>query len=70
VPVSVLSLNGRTDFVDCRGRSQPSSARIIVYREAPNKIGVAPPLHPERRKRWMPDDVLLFRYSALTTTSV
>ncbi|MCX7891705.1 MAG: MaoC family dehydratase N-terminal domain-containing protein [Burkholderiales bacterium] len=43
----------------------------IVYRDAP-KAGDAPPA-PQRApepaawtKRWMPDDVLLFRYSALT----
>ena len=43
----------------------------IVYREAPKPGDVAPPprLAPERsawEKLWVPDDVLLFRYSALT----
>jgi 3-methylfumaryl-CoA hydratase len=47
-----------------------------VYRAAPNNSGVAPPplqATPGRRrsggrgKRWLPDDVLLFRYSALIT---
>ncbi|CAM5339992.1 FAS1-like dehydratase domain-containing protein [Thauera mechernichensis] len=43
----------------------------IVYREAPRPEDVAPPptAAPARatwEKRWIPDDVLLFRYSALT----
>ncbi len=44
----------------------------IVYREAPSPDDVAPPPQGARRtdrrwsKRWAPDDVLLFRYSALT----
>jgi len=43
----------------------------IVYREAPKPGDVAPQpkLAPERsawEKLWVPDDVLLFRYSALT----
>ena len=43
----------------------------IVYRDAPKPTDVAPP--PQKapttatwRKHWVPDDVLLFRYSALT----
>jgi 3-methylfumaryl-CoA hydratase len=43
----------------------------IVYREAPKPSDVAPPPKraPERsawERLWVPDDVLLFRYSALT----
>jgi 3-methylfumaryl-CoA hydratase len=43
----------------------------IVYREAARPDDVAPPpkAAPERaewEKKWVPDDVLLFRYSALT----
>src|SRR3982751_3403739 len=43
----------------------------IVYREAPGPTEVAPPGKPAPtdaawQRRWMPDDVLLFRYSALT----
>jgi len=43
----------------------------IVYREAPKPDDVAPPpkAAPSRatwEKQWIPDDVLLFRYSALT----
>lgn len=43
----------------------------IVYREAPGPDDVVPPpkAAPARaawEKRWLPDDVLLFRYSALT----
>ena len=43
----------------------------IVYREAPGPADVAPPpkaapASATWEKRWMPDDVLLFRYSALT----
>jgi 3-methylfumaryl-CoA hydratase len=43
----------------------------IVYREAANKDDVAPPPKPAPasavwERRWVPDDVLLFRYSALT----
>jgi 3-methylfumaryl-CoA hydratase len=43
----------------------------IVYREAPKPDDVAPPpkAAPPRatwEKQWVPDDVLLFRYSALT----
>ncbi|MFO1414193.1 MAG: MaoC family dehydratase N-terminal domain-containing protein [Burkholderiales bacterium] len=43
----------------------------IVYREAPQPGDVAPPPKPAPagaawEKHWVPDDVLLFRYSALT----
>jgi 3-methylfumaryl-CoA hydratase len=43
----------------------------IVYRDAPAPDDPAPPpqaapAHPAWEKRWVPDDVLLFRYSALT----
>jgi 3-methylfumaryl-CoA hydratase len=43
----------------------------IVYREAAKADDVAPPPRPAPEtatweKRWVPDDVLLFRYSALT----
>ena len=43
----------------------------IVYREAPRPDDVAPPPRPAPapavwERRWVPDDVLLFRYSALT----
>ena len=46
----------------------------IVYREAPKADDVTPPpkAAPPRsswERRWMPDDVLLFRYSALTFNS-
>ena len=43
----------------------------IVYREAPKPDDVAPPPKPAPassawERKWVPDDVLLFRYSALT----
>ena len=43
----------------------------IVYREAPNPDDVVPPpkaapSNATWEKQWVPDDVLLFRYSALT----
>jgi 3-methylfumaryl-CoA hydratase len=43
----------------------------IVYREAPRPGDAAPPPKPAPagclwERRWVPDDVLLFRYSALT----
>ena len=43
----------------------------IVYREAPKPTDVAPapqpaPASSRWEKKWVPDDVLLFRYSALT----
>jgi 3-methylfumaryl-CoA hydratase len=53
--------------------SSPSIVEFhdIVYREAPQRGDVAPP--PKRapensawQRHWVPDDVLLFRYSALT----
>jgi len=53
--------------------SSPSIVEFhdIVYREAPKRGDVAPP--PKRapensawQRHWVPDDVLLFRYSALT----
>jgi 3-methylfumaryl-CoA hydratase len=55
------------------GESQPAiiEHHDIVYREAPQP-GEAPapakpaPAAPAWRKSWTPDDVLLFRYSALT----
>ena len=54
-------------------QSSPSIVEFhdIVYREAPKPADVAPP--PKRapennawQRHWVPDDVLLFRYSALT----
>ena len=44
----------------------------IVYREAPRPGDAAPPPKPAPagclwERRWVPDDVLLFRYSALTS---
>ena len=46
----------------------------IVYRDAPKPDEVAPapkeaPAHSSWERRWVPDDVLLFRYSALTFNS-
>jgi 3-methylfumaryl-CoA hydratase len=46
----------------------------IVYREAPKSGDVAPaakeaPAQSSWERRWVPDDVLLFRYSALTFNS-
>ena len=46
----------------------------IVYREAARQDDIAPapkasPLTSAWEKRWVPDDVLLFRYSALTFNS-
>jgi 3-methylfumaryl-CoA hydratase len=43
----------------------------IVYREAPKPDDIAPPPRPaplssDWQRHWVPDDVLLFRYSALT----
>jgi 3-methylfumaryl-CoA hydratase len=43
----------------------------IVYREAPKPADLAPPPRPAPasaawERKWVPDDVLLFRYSALT----
>jgi 3-methylfumaryl-CoA hydratase len=54
-------------------QSSPSIVEFheIVYREAPKPADIAPP--PKRapennawQRHWVPDDVLLFRYSALT----
>jgi len=54
-------------------QSSPSIVEFhdIVYREAPKPGDVAPPPRraPENnawQRHWVPDDVLLFRYSALT----
>jgi 3-methylfumaryl-CoA hydratase len=70
---------GRLVFVKVRHEIMPheqSSPSIvefhdIVYRDAPKPGDVAPP--PKRapesspwQRHWIPDDVLLFRYSALT----
>jgi 3-methylfumaryl-CoA hydratase len=46
----------------------------IVYREAPKSGDIAPapkaaPAQSSWERRWVPDDVLLFRYSALTFNS-
>jgi 3-methylfumaryl-CoA hydratase len=46
----------------------------IVYRDAPKPGDAAPPSKPAPaqsawERRWIPDDVLLFRYSALTFNS-
>ena len=78
----VTEKSGRTGplvFVKVRheiAANEQSSASIvefhdIVYREAPKPDDVAPP--PKRapessawQRHWVPDDVLLFRYSALT----
>ena len=71
--------SGRLVFVRVRheiGRAKGDALAItehhdIVYREAPQP-GEAPPAAQAApgsaawRKRWTPDDVLLFRYSALT----
>ncbi|MFO1396717.1 MAG: MaoC family dehydratase N-terminal domain-containing protein [Burkholderiales bacterium] len=79
---SVTEKSGRTGplvFVkvrhEVRRTDEPELALTefhdIVYREAPKAGDVAPPPKraPERsawEKPWVPDDVLLFRYSALT----
>jgi 3-methylfumaryl-CoA hydratase len=60
---------------DIRRDDQPEPAIVefhdIVYREAPRTDEPPPqptaaPLHPAWELEWVPDDVLLFRYSALT----
>jgi len=60
---------------EIRANDEPSPAIVefhdIVYREAP-KVGDAvppprdAPSEAQWRRHWVPDDVLLFRYSALT----
>jgi 3-methylfumaryl-CoA hydratase len=78
----VAEKSGRTGplvFVKVRheiGREGSAGTAItehhdIVYREAPKPGGAAPPPQPAPaaaawERRWVPDDVLLFRYSALT----
>jgi 3-methylfumaryl-CoA hydratase len=70
---------GKLVFVKVRheisrdGTSDPAVTEFhdIVYREAPNASDVPPPPkaapeHAAWERRWVPDDVLLFRYSALT----
>jgi 3-methylfumaryl-CoA hydratase len=70
---------GRLVFVKVRheiranGRDQPAIVELhdIVYREAakPGDTAPAPKAAPADalwQRRWVPDDVLLFRYSALT----
>jgi 3-methylfumaryl-CoA hydratase len=70
---------GRLVFVkvrhDVRRRDDADNALTefhdIVYREAPKPDDVAPPPKSAPaaaawRRHWVPDDVLLFRYSALT----
>src|SRR3982750_1574611 len=60
---------------EIRANDEPSPAIVefhdIVYREAPKPDDVAPAAKAALatsswRRRWVPDDVLLFRYSALT----
>ena len=78
----VIEKSGRTGplvFVkvrhDIRVDDEPSPAIVefhdIVYREAPKPGDVPPPPKASPadalwRRHWVPDDVLLFRYSALT----
>ena len=58
--------------VRCNGATDPALVEFhdIVYREAQRPGDVAPPPEPAGRGAWrreiVPDDVLLFRYSALT----
>ncbi len=63
---------------EIRRRDEAPAALVefhdIVYREAPRPGEVAPPPKPAPaqsawERRWVPDDVLLFRYSALTFNS-
>jgi 3-methylfumaryl-CoA hydratase len=71
--------SGRLVFVKVRheigraGETAPSVTEFhdIVYREAPRPGDAAPPptpapQHPTWERHWTADDVLLFRYSALT----
>jgi 3-methylfumaryl-CoA hydratase len=71
--------SGRLVFVKVRheiranGGAEPALTEFhdIVYREAPKAGDVVPPPQaapaPAKwEKKWVPDDVLLFRYSALT----
>ena len=71
--------SGRLVFVKVRheiranGGGEPALTEFhdIVYREAPKSGDVVPPPQaapaPAKwEKKWVPDDVLLFRYSALT----
>jgi len=80
--VDVTQKTGRTGplaFVRVRhelhANDEPTAAIVefhdIVYREAPKTSDVAPtpqatPTRSAWTRRWVPDDVLLFRYSALT----
>ncbi len=55
----------------CDGANALTEFHDIVYREAPRPTDVAPPPVPAPassawERKWIPDDVLLFRYSALT----
>ncbi|BAL24234.1 MaoC family dehydratase N-terminal domain-containing protein [Azoarcus sp. KH32C] len=59
--------------IRCAGESDVALTEFhdIVYREAPKPDDVAPPPKAAPatstwEKKWIPDDVLLFRYSALT----
>jgi 3-methylfumaryl-CoA hydratase len=71
--------SGRLLFVKVKheiranGEAQPALTELhdIVYREAPKPGDPLPPARPapasaQWQKKWAPDDVLLFRYSALT----
>jgi 3-methylfumaryl-CoA hydratase len=74
--------SGRLVFVKVRheiranGGAEPALTEFhdIVYREAPKPGDVVPPPQAapapaQWEKKWVPDDVLLFRYSALTFNS-
>ena len=57
----------------CNGAAEPAIVEFhdIVYREAkkPGDVATPPKLAPAKsgwERKWVPDDVLLFRYSALT----
>ncbi|MGH8705972.1 MAG: FAS1-like dehydratase domain-containing protein, partial [Burkholderiales bacterium] len=59
--------------IRCNGERDAALTEFhdIVYREAPKPADVAPPPQAAPAaskwgKKWVPDDVLLFRYSALT----